>query len=93
MARDLATPRASAMESAVAPDISNGAVAGQVIDENSGLPSYLVQLRAKPRRTAPAVAEQMIDRVLAETIGGARVKFRYQYAVVGFAASMTAASV
>ncbi|NBQ13647.1 MAG: hypothetical protein EBU31_03310 [Proteobacteria bacterium] len=30
-------------------------------------------------------------RVLAETIGGARVKFRYQYAVVGFAASMTAA--
>ena len=91
MARDLATPRASAMESAVAPDVANGAVAGQVIDENSGLPSYLVQLRAKPRRTAPAVAEQMIDRVLAETIGGARVKFRYQYAVVGFAASMTAA--
>jgi len=91
VARDLATPRASAMESAVAPDVANGAVAGQVIDENSGLPSYLVQLRAKPRRTAPAVAEQMIDRVLAETIGGARVKFRYQYAVVGFAASMTAA--
>ena len=91
MARDLATPRASAMESAVAPDVANGAVAGQVIDENSGLPSYLVQLRARPRRTAPDAASQLIDRVLAETIGGARVKFRYQYAVVGFAASMTAA--
>ena len=83
--------RAASAESAATAGRDNGAVAGQVIDENSGLPSYLVQLRAKPRRTAPAVAEQMIDRVLAETIGGARVKFRYQYAVVGFAASMTAA--
>ena len=91
VARDLATSRAGAVESAVAPDVANGAVAGQAIDENSGLPSYLVQLRAKPRRTTPEVASQMIDRVLAETIGGARVKFRYQYAVIGFAASMTAA--
>jgi len=83
--------RAASAESAATAGRDNGAIAGQAIDENSGLPSYLVQLRAKPRRTAPAVAEQMIDRVLAETIGGARVKFRYQYAVVGFAASMTAA--
>ena len=83
--------RAASAESAATAGRDNGAIAGQAIDENSGLPSYLVQLRAKPRRTAPAMAEQMIDRVLAETIGGARVKFRYQYAVVGFAASMTAA--
>ena len=89
--RGVARDRADLVGPVIASDLANGAVAGQAIDENSGLPSYLVQLRAKPRRTTPEVASQMIDRVLAETIGGARVKFRYQYAVVGFAASMTAA--
>jgi subtilisin family serine protease len=73
------------------PDLGVPAIAGQAIDEATGLPSYLVQLRARARNTTPAAADELIDRVLAETIGGARVKFRYQYAVVGFAASMTAA--
>jgi len=90
------TPSAQATPSvkpaqAAQPDLGAPAIAGQAIDEATGLPSYLVQLRARARNTTPAAADELIDRVLAETIGGARVKFRYQYAVVGFAASMTAA--
>ena len=73
------------------PGRANPAEAGQAIDESTGLPSYLVKLRASPRSATPAAAAGMIDRVLADTIGKARARFRYEYAVVGFAASMTAA--
>ncbi len=67
------------------------AAIGQAIDEVTGLPSYLVQLRASARNTKPSVASELIDRVLDETIGENRVRFRYEHAVIGFAASMTAA--
>jgi len=67
------------------------AAIGQAIDEVTGLPSYLVQLRASARKTTPSVASELIDRVLDETIGESRVRHRYKYAVIGFAASMTAA--
>ncbi len=65
------------------------AVDGQAIDEVTGLPSYLVQLRASPRNTNPTSAARLIDRVLDESIGQMRVRFRYEHAVIGFAASMT----
>lgn len=61
----------------------------QAIDESTGLPSFLVQLRASPRTTDPAAAAKLLDRVLAETIGAARVRFRYEHAVIGFAAPMS----
>ena len=68
------------------------AIEGQTIDETDGLPSYFVQLRATPRNTSPAAASALIDRVLADAGGGLHVRFRYEYATVGFAASMNAAS-
>jgi len=73
------------------PDLGAPAIAGQAIDEATGLPSYLVQLRARARNTTPAAAAELIDRVLADTIGAARARFRYEHAVIGFAASMNPA--
>lgn len=75
----------------VQPDPDAPAIAGQAIDESTGLPSYLVQLRARARNTTPTAAAELIDRVLAGTIGAARARLRYEHAVIGFAASMTAA--
>ena len=69
----------------------SAAVAGQGIDEATGLPSYFVQLRATPRNTSPAAASDLIDRVLTEAGGNLHVRFRYQYATVGFAAAMNPA--
>lgn len=69
----------------------SAAVAGQGIDEATGLPSYFVQLRATPRNTSPAAASDLIDRVLADAGGNLHVRFRYQYATVGFAAAMNPA--
>lgn len=69
----------------------DAAVLGQSIDELTGLPSYLVQLRASPRTTGPAAAAKLLDQVLAETIGAARVRFRYEHALIGFAAPMSPA--
>ncbi|NBX33526.1 MAG: hypothetical protein EBR07_12505, partial [Planctomycetes bacterium] len=83
----LSTPLAQQVQ----PDPDASAIAGQSIDESTGLPSYLVQLRARARNTTPAAAAELIDRVLADTIGAARVRLRYEHAVIGFAASMTAA--
>ena len=76
---------------AAQPDLGAPAIAGQAIDEATGLPSYLVQLRARARNTTPAAAAELIDRVLADTIGAARARFRYEHAVIGFAASMNPA--
>jgi subtilisin family serine protease len=70
---------------------TGAAVKGQEIDQATGLPSYLVQLRASPRTTNPAAAAKLLDKVLSETIGAARVRFRYEHAVIGFAAPMSPA--
>ena len=54
----------------------SSAVAGQGIDEATGLPSYFVQLRATPRNTSPAAASDLIDRVRTEAGGNLHVRFR-----------------
>ena len=85
-----ATAPAQADAAAPAP---GPALPGQAIDDATGLPSYLVQLRARPRTTDPAAAAKLLDRVLAETIGAARVRFRYEHALIGFAAPLSPAEV
>jgi subtilisin family serine protease len=83
-----ASPTPAPLPPAVA---AGPAAVDQAIDESTGLPSYLVQLRASSRTTGPAAAAKLLDQVLAETIGAARVRFRYEHALVGFAAPMSPA--
>lgn len=86
-----AVPRAAAGAEAPPKIAGETTIDGQAIDESTGLPSYLVQLRAKPRVAGPGVVSQLLEQVLAETVGEARARFRYEHAFVGFAAPMTPA--
>lgn len=53
----------------------------------------IVELRAKPRRTSPALAATLLDGVLADTVGAGRARFRYEHAMVGFAAPLSDAEI
>ena len=64
-------------------------VPGQVIDPETNHPSWLVMLDADPRVTEPDQGRALVHEVLEQTIGSNRALFIYEYAVIGFAASMS----
>jgi hypothetical protein len=66
---------------------------GQVIDERSDLPGWLVQLDLQPDSTWDGLlrSRQAVDAVLQDAKGIAAVTQRYDHALVGFAAFMSPA--
>ncbi len=66
---------------------------GQVIDEASGLPGWLVQLNLQSDSTWDGLlrSRQAVDAVLQDMKGIAAVTQRYDHALVGFAAFMSPA--
>ena len=64
-------------------------IENQIIDEESGLPGYLVQLILDPDELAPGAARQVVQDVIAASIDPQNTRFIYEYAIVGFGAWMT----
>ena len=65
---------------------------GQVIDEASGQPTWIVMLNERPagRNPAAAAIDRSIDAVLLDTgVDPLRASYRFRHAIVGFAAPLS----